>query len=161
MSSRRGPRHRTPERLAQVEPEAGGSLVAVTQPTEHTQRFDFTWDPAYRRAARVFRVTPRTAWVDVDDEMVDAHFGPFRLRVPRSNLTGVAVTGPYRFVKTAGPARLGITDAGLTFATNGERGVLLSFHEKVRASGPTRFLRHPELTVTVADVDGLAAALRG
>lgn len=125
------------------------------------ERFDFAWDPAYRRAARVFGVTPGRAWVEVDDEMVDARFGPWRLRVARSNITGVAVTGPYRFVKTAGPARLGVTDAGLTFATNGRRGVLLSFHEKVRAAGPMGPFRHPELTVTVADVEGLAAALRG
>ena len=133
-------------------------MIAVPKLAE---RFDFIWDPAYRRAARPFGITPRNAWVDVDDEMVDARFGPWRLRVPRSNLTGVTATGPYRFFKTAGPARLGVTDAGLTFATNGDRGVLLSFHEKVRASGPTRFLRHPELTVTVADVDGLVATLRG
>ncbi len=133
----------------------------MTAATDSTKRFDFTWDPAYRRAARVFGIAPHNAWVDLDGETLDAHFGPWRLQVPRSNLVGVSVTGPYRFFKTAGPARLGITDAGLTFATNGERGVLLSFHEKVRASGPTRMLRHPELTVTVADAEGLAAALRG
>jgi hypothetical protein len=70
------------------------------------------------------------------------------------------VTGPYAFWKTAGPARLGITDGGLTFATNGERGVLVTFHKPVRSSGPTFVLHHPELTVTVADVEGLAEALR-
>lgn len=133
----------------------------VVRVTPVTERFDFAWDPAYRRAARIFGITPSRAWVDVDDEKVDARFGPWRLRVARANITGVALTGPFLFIKTAGPARLGVTDAGLTFATNGERGVLLSFHEKVRAAGPTRPLRHPELTVTVADAEGLAAALRG
>jgi hypothetical protein len=97
--------------------------------------------------------------VTVDDERLDARFGVWRLRTPIANIAEVAVTGPYSFLKTAGPARLGITDIGLTFATNGDRGVLLTFREKVRSSGPTMLLQHPELTVTVADVDGLAAQL--
>lgn len=70
-------------------------------------------------------------------------------------------TGPYAFWKTAGPARYAITDRGLTFATNGDRGVLISFEKPVRGLDPLGILRHPELTVTVADVDGLADLLRG
>jgi hypothetical protein len=54
-----------------------------------------------------------------------------------------------------------VTDRGITFATNGERGLLITFHRPVRSSGPTFLLRHPELTVTVADVEGLARELRG
>ena len=53
-----------------------------------------------------------------------------------------------------------MTDRGLTFATNGERGVLITFRRPVRSSGPTFLLRHPELTVTVADVERLARELR-
>jgi hypothetical protein len=78
---------------------------------------------------------------------------------PLANVTSVAVTGPYAFLKTAGPARLAITDRGLTFATNGERGVLISFDSSVRGLDPMGVLRHPELTVTVADVDGLVERL--
>jgi hypothetical protein len=55
---------------------------------------------------------------------------------------------------------LAVTDRGLTFATNGERGVLISFHEPVPGLEPTGLLRHPELTVTVADIDGLVERLR-
>jgi hypothetical protein len=124
------------------------------------QRFDFRFDPAYRRAARPFGITPERAWVEVDDEQLVANYGPWRLRTPRANITRVAITGPYRFYRTAGPARLGITDLGLTFASNGERGVLVSFRERVPAIDPLRLLRHPELTVTVADVEGLVSALR-
>jgi hypothetical protein len=36
----------------------------------------------------------------------------------------------------------------------------MTFFRPVRSSGPTFLLRHPELTVTVADVDGLARELR-
>ena len=55
---------------------------------------------------------------------------------PLANIVEVAITGPYAFVKTAGPARLGITDRGLTFATNGQRGVLLQFAEPIRGMDP-------------------------
>jgi hypothetical protein len=77
-----------------------------------------------------------------------------------ANVADVAVTGPYAFWKTAGPARLAITDRGLTFATNGDRGVLISFDKPVRGLDPLGILRHPELTVTVREVDRLAELLR-
>lgn len=123
------------------------------------QRFEFRFDPAYRRAARPFGITPERAWVEIDDERLVARYGPWRLQTPLSNIESVAITGPYRFYRTAGPARLGVTDGGLTFASNGERGVLLSFRKRVRAIDPLGVLRHRELTVTVADVDGLVGAL--
>ena len=84
---------------------------------------------------------------------------PWRLCTPLGNVRRVAIIGPYRFYRTAGPARLGITDGGLTFASNGERGVLLSFRERVPAVEPLGLIRHPELTVTVADVHGLLSTL--
>ena len=124
------------------------------------ERFEFAFVPAYRLAARVFGITPETAWVDVGDRALEARFGPWRVSTPLANVTDVAVTGPYAFWKTAGPARLAITDRGLTFATNGDRGVLISFRTPVRGLDPLGILRHPELTVTVADVDGLADLLR-
>jgi hypothetical protein len=37
----------------------------------------------------------------------------------------------------------------------------VSFADPVSGMEPTGRLRHPNLTVTVADPDGLAAALRG
>ena len=123
------------------------------------QRFDFRFDRAYRIAALPFGITPEHAWVEIDGEELSARYGPWRLRTPLANISAVAVTGPYRFYRTAGPARLGVTDAGLTFASNGEKGVLLSFYERVPAIDPLKLIRHPELTVTVADVDGLVTAL--
>jgi hypothetical protein len=122
-------------------------------------RFDFRFASAYRRAARPFGITPERAWVEVDDEQLIANYGPWRLRTPRSNITRVAITGPYRFYRTAGPARLGVTDAGLTFASNGDLGVLITFRKRVAAIDPLGLIRHPELTVTVTDVEGLARAL--
>lgn len=123
-------------------------------------RFPFAFAEAYRTAARLFGTTPRNCWVELRDRELVARFGLWGLRTPYANIAAVEVTGPYAFWKTAGPARLGVTDRGLTFATNGDRGVLITFRRPVRSSGPTFLLRHPELTVTVADTDGLARELR-
>jgi hypothetical protein len=125
-----------------------------------TTRFRFAFAPAYRAPARAFGVGPATAWVDVGDRTLAARFGPWRVSTPLANVSNVAVTGPYAFWKTAGPARLAITDRGLTFASNGDRGVLISFRTPVRGLDPLGVLHHPELTVTVADVDELAELLR-
>jgi len=124
------------------------------------ERFEFAFAPEYRRPARLFKVTPTRAFVEVDENTLDAHFGRWRVQTPLSNIGDVAVTGPYRLLKTAGPARLAITDRGLTFATNGEHGVRITFKEPVPGIDPFGLIRHPELTVTVAEVDRLAALLR-
>jgi hypothetical protein len=123
------------------------------------QRFHFAFAPRYRLAALMFGITPATAWVEVDDRDFDARFGPWRLSTSVANIKDVAITGPYHFAKTAGSARLAVTDRGLTFATNGDRGVLVSFHAPVRGLDPLGLIRHPELTVTVADVDRFASLL--
>ncbi|MDQ4031696.1 MAG: hypothetical protein M3332_05280 [Actinomycetota bacterium] len=44
-------------------------------------------------------------------------------------------------------------------ATNGARGLCITFREPVRGIEPTGILRHPAVTVTVADSQGLAAVL--
>jgi hypothetical protein len=124
------------------------------------EHFGFAFAPGYRHAARAFGITPATAWVDVRDETLAARFGPWRVSTSLANVADVAVTGPYAFWKTAGPARLAITDRGLTFASNGDRGVLISFRTPVRGLDPLGVLRHRELTVTVSEVDRLADLLR-
>ena len=124
------------------------------------RRFQFAFASSFRLLAAVFGVTAKTAWVAVGDGSFDARFGPWRVTTPLSNIEAVAVTGPYHFVKTAGPARLAITDRGLTFATNNDRGVLVRFRTPVRGLDPLGLIRHPELTVTVGDIEGLIDALR-
>jgi hypothetical protein len=124
-------------------------------------RFPFRFDPRYRRAARPFGITPDRAWVEVGDGELEAHYGPWRVRTALANVTGAEATGPYAFLKTAGPARLAITDRGLTFASNGQRGVRIDFASPVRGLDPLGLIRHPELTVTVAEVDELVRLLGG
>ena len=121
-----------------------------------TRRFPFAFEPSHRTAARPFGIHPENAWVEVTDSALDARYGRWRLHTPLANIERVALTGPYRYVKTAGPPRLGITDAGLTFGSNHRRGVLITFRSRVRATG---VIRHPELTVTVEDPEALAELL--
>ena len=123
------------------------------------QRFEFRFTRPYRLAAQPFGITPQNAWVQIDDQHLLANYGPWRLSTTLANISRVAITGPYWFYRTAGPARLGVTDGGLTFASNGDQGILLSFRKGVPAIDPFRLIRHPELTVTVADVHGLISAL--
>lgn len=125
-----------------------------------TTRFRFSYEPTYQRANRLFGIAPQNTWIDIDGREIDAHFGRWRLHTALANISAVEITGPYRFIKTAGPARLGITDLGITFATNRRRGVLLTFREKVPAIEPFGVLRHPELTVTVAEVDAFVKLIR-
>ncbi len=124
-------------------------------------RFPFLFAPSYRLPAAAFGVTPWTAYVDVDDEHLTARFGLWRFSTPRSNIAQVCVTHDYAWLKTAGPAHLSFSDQGVTFATNGDRGVCVQLHEPVPAIAPFGMLPHPGITLTVADCDGLAALLRG
>jgi hypothetical protein len=125
-----------------------------------THRFSFRFDPRYQALAKRFGVTPERARVEVTDDKLYARFGPWRLHTPLQNISSVQMTGPYHFIKTAGPARLGVTDLGLTFATNGDRGVLIRFRRRVPGIEPLGLLRHGELTVTVAEPEELARVLK-
>jgi hypothetical protein len=125
-----------------------------------SQRFEFAFNPTYERVARLFGISPQTAWVELTGVYLHARYGRWMVQTPLYNIASVEVTGPYRFFKTAGPPRLGVTDAGLTFASNGDRGVLIEFRQKVPGIEPLGILRHPELTVTVAEPEDLAATLR-
>ncbi len=123
------------------------------------QRFPFRFSPSYRLPALLFGVTPATARVEIDEAELRARFGPWSLRTPRTNVASTHETGGFGFVKTAGPAHLSFSDGGVTFATNGDRGVCVLFHEPVQAIEPTGRIRHPGATFTVADPAELIAAL--
>ena len=107
----------------------------------------------------MFGIRPSTAWVEVGDSTFEARYGPWRVTTPLENITGTEVTGPYAFAKTAGPARLALSDRGLSFTPNGERGLLIHFAKPVRGLDPFGLVRHPELTVGVAEPERLAEAL--
>lgn len=104
-------------------------------------------------------MTPSRAWVEVGDGQLSARFGLWHVSTPLANVMGTQVTGPYGRLRTMGPARMSAVDRGLTFASNGRLGLCICFHDPVSGLEPTGRLRHPGLTVTVADVDALSKVL--
>ena len=139
--------------------EAGGAGYPAGVESQTVECFPFRFDRAHRLPALAFGITPLTTWVRVGGTELTVRFGPWCLRTGRDNVAATAVTGPYWLVRTAGPARLSLADGGLTCATNGERGLCVRFVEPVPGIEPLGLLRHPEVTVTVADCDRLAALL--
>jgi len=91
-----------------------------------------------------------------DDATFVAKFGFLKLRTPVGNIDGAHITRNYRWWTAAG-ARLSFADDGLTFGTNAHAGVCVHFRDPV--SSPLRPKGHSALTVTVADLEGLVAAL--
>ena len=92
-----------------------------------------------------------------DDGTFRATFGFFRVETPLTNIDGAHVTRNYRWWTAAG-ARGSLVDDGLTFGTNRTAGVCVHFREPVPS--PLRRKGHSAITVTVADVDGLAGRLQ-
>lgn len=123
------------------------------------ETFSFAFERAYRVAAFPFGVTPDSASVTIDDDSLSARFGPWRLRTDLANIEHVEITGPYSKIRTIGPAHLSFADRGLTMATNSRQGVCMTFTHPLPGIEPTGRLRHPGLTVTVADCAGLVRAL--
>lgn len=123
-------------------------------------QYRFEFEDRYRVPARVFGVSERSAVVTVDATDVEAKFGRWTVRTPLANIASVSITGPYSFLKTAGPPHLSFSDRGITFATNSRRGVCLAFRRAVPGIEPAGVLKHPNLTVTVQDCDALLEQLR-
>lgn len=97
--------------------------------------------------------------MEVTDEELRVRFGLWRLRTPLANITSTTETGDFAYLKTVGPPHLSFTDRGVTFATNGDSALCLEFAEPVPGIDPTRTIRHPGATLTVADPAALRAAL--
>ena len=123
------------------------------------QVFPFAFAPSYRLPALVFGITPRTTSARVEDGELRVRFGPWSLRTPLANVSGAELVGGFAYVKTVGPAHLSFADRGVTFATNGDRALCVRFHEPVAGIDPTRTIKHPGATITVADPEALARAL--
>jgi hypothetical protein len=126
-------------------------------PTE--LRFPFAFDWPGRYASRPFGVTPGSAEVVVTGERLQVRFGPWRVSTTLDNVTGAEVSGPYSWWRIAGPARLSVSDRGLTFATTDRRGVCIAFRRPVPGIDALGLVRHPNLTVTVEDAPGLVEVL--
>jgi hypothetical protein len=123
------------------------------------ERFDFLFSPHVQRWNRLFGIGPRSSGVHIAGDELTARFGPWVVTTDRSNVVEVTTTGPYKTWRVAGPARLSLADRGLTFGSNTNLGLCITFRSPIRGLDPFRIVRHPTLTVTVADPPALAKAL--
>jgi hypothetical protein len=119
--------------------------------------FGYAIDRRYLPVLVPFGVRPSKDGVTLtDDGSFVATFGFFKLATPLDNITGAHITRKYRWWTAVG-VRGSMVDDGLTFGTNHDAGVCIHFAEKVPS--PLRRSGHSALTVTVADLEGLAKVL--
>jgi hypothetical protein len=121
------------------------------------QYFKFQVDKRFLPLLLPCGLRPRRDGVTLTETSFVAKLGLFKLETPLENIEDAHVTRDYRWWTAIGP-RLSFADDGLTLGTNHKAGVCVHFREKV----PSTLKRsgHSALTVTVLDLDGLAAALR-
>jgi hypothetical protein len=124
-----------------------------------SERFDFAFAASYRLPALLCGITPARALVTVTATELQVRFGAWQLISRLDNINGTEMTGGFRWLKTAGPPHLSFADRGVTFATNGERALCVSFRTPVRGIDPTGIQRHPGATLTVRDPLALKAAI--
>ena len=121
--------------------------------------YGFHFDQAAAVVLRPLGVRDATAVVELTDTELRVRFGPWRLRAPLADVAGVELTGAFRWAKVIGP-RLSLADRGVTFGTNTRRGACVRFARPVAALDPLGLLRHPAVTVTLADPQRFADDLR-
>jgi hypothetical protein len=122
------------------------------------EQFNMAFDPRFRLPLAALGVTPATAHVTVAADRLVACFGPWVCHTTPGNVRAVRLAGPYRWHRAIGP-RLSLADRGLTFGSTPARGVCLLFREPVHGIGPLDVIRHPGLTLTVADPQRFAATV--
>lgn len=120
--------------------------------------FAFRFDRLYVPVLLGLGVHPGNASVTLtDDDRFVARFGRWVVDTPLSNIDCVQITGPYRGYKAIG-VRGSAVDQGLTFGSSRKGGVCVTFHEPISKLLPG-MKHHPGLTVTVVDLEALAAAV--
>lgn len=122
------------------------------------ERFPFRFDARFRAPLSVLGIRPATCQVAVGEQL-DIHYGPWHVTTAWSNIVDAANAAPFTAIKAIGP-RLSLTDRGATFGTSTRGGVCFRFEEPVGGLLGDRLVHHPGLTVTVADPEGLVAAVR-
>lgn len=120
-------------------------------------QFGFAIESKYAPLLLTFGVRKDAAWVHIDDDGLEVKFGFFGLATPLDNITGYQLSGDYKAYRAIG-IRTSFKDRGVTFGSTTKRGLCMTFAEAVPVK-PGVGLDHPGMTVTVDDVDGLAAEL--
>ncbi len=139
--------------LAHDPPSAAGAGPA------EVETFSFEFDHQFRRLLALAGITPGTAHLTLAPTRLAIRFGPWSCETPIANVTETCVTGPYRWYRAIGP-RGSFADLGVTFGTSTKGGVCVLLREPVRGLLPVGVVRHPGITVTVAEPERFVASLR-
>ncbi|HEY2449156.1 MAG TPA: hypothetical protein VE400_13365 [Mycobacterium sp.] len=130
----------------------------MTADDEQSRFYPFRYEPRLAPIWLPFRLWPAAQGVTVtEDGRLIARYGPLHVEAPLSQVVHAHVTGPYRWWTAVG-ARLSMADDGLTFGTNATEGVCIHFEPRIHRVLGLR--DHSALTVTVADSEGLVAAIK-
>ncbi|HEY5664356.1 MAG TPA: hypothetical protein VIS05_10005 [Ilumatobacter sp.] len=120
------------------------------------QFFPYRLDHRWKALFAVLRVGADDGVTITDDGRLRATYGRLQVETTLDNVDHTEVSGPHRWYTAVGP-RLSFADDGLTFGTNHQRGLCIAFVEKVPKVIGLR--SHSALWVSVADPEGLAAAI--
>jgi hypothetical protein len=102
----------------------------------------------------IFGVRERNAYVDLTDTRLDVHFGYAHFSAALANIAAWRIEGPWLWITAIG-LRRGVRHGDWTFGGNHKAGVRIDFKEPQ----PWGRLHVPRVYVTVADLEGLGAAL--
>lgn len=121
-----------------------------------TKHFPYRFDQRWRPLFLVLGVKKDDGVTITSKGELIATFGRFKVETTLKNVSGTTIDGPHRWYTAVG-LRLSFVDDGLTFGTNHHKGVSIAFIEKIpRVIG---FKKHSMLWVSVADPEGLVAAI--
>lgn len=138
---------------------AAPKLAAQARGLRPIEQFAFDFDRRFRPLLALAGITPGTAHVTLTPERLLVRFGPWSCETALTNVREVCQTGPYQWYKAIGP-RGSFVDRGVTFGTTGRGGVCVLVREPVSGLTPLGPLRHPGITVTLAEPDQFVASLR-
>ena len=120
------------------------------------QFFPYRLDKRWSALLFLLGVTEKDGVTITGKGALIASFGRFKVTTTLANIDHTSITGPHRWYTAVG-LRLSLTDDGVTFGTNHRKGVSIAFVRKIpRVIG---FRKHSVLWVSVADPEGLAAAI--
>ncbi len=120
--------------------------------------YDFAFDRRFMPLLLPLGVRPGHANADVGREHLLVRFGPWSVTTRLDNIVEATVSGPYAWYRAIG-VRVSARDRGLTFGTNTQAGVCLRFRDPVRGLDPLGLVKHPGLTLTLADLGGFMNAI--
>ena len=121
-----------------------------------TKHFPYRLDKRWSVLFFALGVTEKDGVTITSKGELIASFGRFRVKTTLSNIDHTVVDGPHRWYTAVG-LRLSMTDDGVTFGTNHYKGLSIAFVKRIpRVIG---FRKHSLLWVSVADPEGLAAAI--